>query len=86
MTGDVHTFVEALGLTADGPVDVVGHDIGTWIAYAYAAEWPDDVKRLAVFDAAVPGVTPPPAAGIPSPEMNLKTRLTNLFGGTICIS
>src|SRR5260370_7263206 len=33
----------------------------------------DDVKRLAVFDAAVPGVTPPPAAGIPSPEANLKT-------------
>jgi pimeloyl-ACP methyl ester carboxylesterase len=73
VTGDVHGFVEALRLTANGPVEVVGHDLGTWIGYAYAADWPDDVKRLAVFDAAVPGVTPPPAAGIPSPEANLKT-------------
>ena len=73
VTSDVHGFVGALGLTSKGPVDVVGHDVGTWIGYAYAAEWPVDVKRLAVFDAAVPGVTPPPAAGIPSPEANLKT-------------
>jgi len=54
-------------------LDVVGHDLGTWIAYAYAAEWPDDVKRLAVFDAALPGITPPPPAGIPSAEANVKT-------------
>ena len=50
-------------------LDVVGHDLGTWIAYAYAAEWPDDVKRLAVFDAALPCITPPPPAGIPSAEL-----------------
>jgi pimeloyl-ACP methyl ester carboxylesterase len=70
---ELHGFVEALGLTANGPIDVLGHDIGTWIGYAYAAEWPGDVKRLAVFDAALPGVTPPPPAGIPSAEANVKT-------------
>ena len=43
------------------------------IGYAYAAEWPADVKRLAVFDAALPGISPPPAAGIPTAEANLKT-------------
>jgi pimeloyl-ACP methyl ester carboxylesterase len=73
VAAEIHNAVEALALTADGPVDVVGHDIGTWIGYAYAAEWPDDVNRLAVFDAALPGITPPPPAGIPSAEANVKT-------------
>jgi pimeloyl-ACP methyl ester carboxylesterase len=73
VAAELHGFVEALGLTTNGPVDIVGHDIGTWIGYFYAAEWPDDVKRLAVFDAALPGITPPPPAGIPSSEANVKT-------------
>src|SRR5260370_18753949 len=60
-------------LRGRGPVAIVGHDLGTWIVYAYAAEWPGDVKRLAVFDAALPGITPPPPAGIPSAEANVKT-------------
>lgn len=70
---DMHSLAEALGLLDGGGLDVVGHDIGTWIGYAYAADWPSDVKRLAVFDGAVPGVTPPPPAGIPSAEANLRT-------------
>jgi pimeloyl-ACP methyl ester carboxylesterase len=73
VVAEIHGVVEALGLMASGPIDVIGHDIGTWIGYAYAADWPDDVKRLAVFDASLPGITPPPAAGIPSMETNLKT-------------
>jgi pimeloyl-ACP methyl ester carboxylesterase len=73
VAAELHGFVEALRLTANGPVDIVGHDLGTWIGYAYAAEWPGDVKQLAVFDAALPGITPPPPAGIPSAEANLKT-------------
>jgi pimeloyl-ACP methyl ester carboxylesterase len=73
VVADLHGFVEALGLTENGPIDVVGHDIGVWIGYAYAAEWPDDVKRLAVFDAALPGITPLPPAATPSVEVNVKT-------------
>jgi pimeloyl-ACP methyl ester carboxylesterase len=73
IAADLHGFAEALGLTAKGPIDVVGHDIGAWIGYFYAAEWPDDVKRLAVFDAAIPGITPPPPAGFPTAEVNVKT-------------
>jgi len=63
----------ALGLAKAGPIDVVGHDVGTWIGYAYAADWPGDVRRLAIFEAALPGITPPPPAGIPSAAANLKT-------------
>lgn len=73
IAAEIHDFVDALGLAADGPLDVIGHDIGTWLAYAYAADWRRDVKRLAVFDAAVPGITPPPPPGIPSDEVNVKT-------------
>jgi pimeloyl-ACP methyl ester carboxylesterase len=73
VAAELHGFVEALRLTANGPVDIVGHDLGTWIGYAYAAEWSGDVKRLAVFDALLPGITPPPPAGIPSAEANVKT-------------
>ena len=34
VAAEVHGFVEALGLTARGALDVVGHDVGTWIGYA----------------------------------------------------
>jgi pimeloyl-ACP methyl ester carboxylesterase len=37
---------------------VVGHDIGTMVAFAYAARYPDKTDRLVVMDAPVPGVTP----------------------------
>ena len=37
---------------------VVGHDIGTMVAYAYAARFPDKVKALVVMDAPVPGIPP----------------------------
>lgn len=37
---------------------VVGHDIGTMVAYAYAASYPDKVVKLVVMDAPIPGVAP----------------------------
>jgi pimeloyl-ACP methyl ester carboxylesterase len=37
-------------------VYVVGHDIGLMVAYAYAATYPREVKRLALVDAFLPGV------------------------------
>jgi pimeloyl-ACP methyl ester carboxylesterase len=37
-------------------VRVVGHDIGLMVAYAYAAMYPQEVERLALMDAFLPGV------------------------------
>ena len=37
---------------------VVAHDIGNMVAYAYAAMYPDKVKRLVVMDAPIPGIEP----------------------------
>lgn len=35
---------------------VVGHDIGLMVAYAYAAMYPNEVEKLVVMDAFLPGV------------------------------
>jgi pimeloyl-ACP methyl ester carboxylesterase len=35
---------------------VVGHDIGLMVAYAYAAQFPNEVEKLVVMDAFLPGV------------------------------
>jgi pimeloyl-ACP methyl ester carboxylesterase len=39
---------------------VVGHDIGMWMGYALAADHPERVTRLAVAEAAIPGLSPSP--------------------------
>ena len=53
--GDVRAVVAALGVDHSA---VVGHDIGTMVAYAYAALYPDKVDKLVVMDAPIPGVAP----------------------------
>jgi pimeloyl-ACP methyl ester carboxylesterase len=53
--GDIRAVLEHLGIDQ---ADVVGHDIGTMVAYAYAARYPDRTTRLVVMDAPVPGVPP----------------------------
>src|SRR5271165_6086805 len=49
----VRDAVHSLGYTK---VRVVGHDIGLMVAYAYAAMYPQEVERLALMDAFLPGV------------------------------
>ncbi|MEP9367512.1 alpha/beta hydrolase [Xanthobacter sp. VNH20] len=53
MARDVHDLATALGITRAG---VVGHDIGLMVAYAYAAQYPEEVTRIALMDAFLPGV------------------------------
>ncbi|WP_305825570.1 alpha/beta fold hydrolase [Massilia brevitalea] len=52
---DIRTVLAAFG---QDRADVVGHDIGTMVAYAYAASYPDKVTKLVVMDAPVPGIAP----------------------------
>jgi pimeloyl-ACP methyl ester carboxylesterase len=70
---DLHGFLAATGLNRPGGVDIVSHDVGTWIALAEAEAYPADVKRLVLTEAALPGITPPAPAGIPSEAANLKS-------------
>jgi pimeloyl-ACP methyl ester carboxylesterase len=53
--GDIRAVMTALGQDRGA---VVGHDIGTMVAYAYAASFTDKVDRLVVMDAPVPGIAP----------------------------
>jgi pimeloyl-ACP methyl ester carboxylesterase len=52
---DIRGVLDALGIEK---ADVVGHDIGTMVAYAYAARYRDKTEKLVVMDAPVPGVPP----------------------------
>src|SRR5262249_50291844 len=49
----IHALAKSLGITKSR---VVGHDIGLMVAYAYAAQFPDEVEKLVVMDAFLPGV------------------------------
>ena len=53
MAQDVHALTQKLAI---GKAGVVGHDIGLMVAYAYAAQYPQDVERIALMDAFIPGV------------------------------
>ena len=53
MAQDVHALTTSLGL---GKIRIVGHDIGLMVAYAYAAQYPAEVDRIALLDAFLPGV------------------------------
>lgn len=51
-------MAEAVATTGIEHHALVGHDIGAWIAYAWASTQPDAVTRLALVDAAIPGAMP----------------------------
>jgi len=50
---DIHALVKSLGYSK---VKIVGHDIGLMVAYAYAAQYPDEVESIVLMDAFLPGV------------------------------
>ncbi len=49
----IHALARSLGAKS---AEVVGHDIGLMVAYAYAAQFPSEVTKLVVMDAFLPGV------------------------------
>lgn len=55
MASDIHELVKKLGYKN---INLAGHDIGLMVAYAYAAQYPNEVKKLALMDALLPGVEP----------------------------
>jgi len=52
---DVAGVLDALHV---GKVDVVAHDIGNMVAYAFVAEQPQRITHLVLMDAPIPGVGP----------------------------
>lgn len=50
---DIRELVRQLG---HDKVSLVGHDIGLMVAYAYAAQYPNEVSKVVLMDAFLPGV------------------------------
>mgnify|MGYP000114647682 CR=1 FL=1 len=54
-TGErLHALLTAMELSSYA---LVGHDIGAWVAYPYAARYEREVQKLVLLDANIPGVT-----------------------------
>jgi pimeloyl-ACP methyl ester carboxylesterase len=53
MAQDIHALAHKLGYER---IRIVGHDIGLMVAYAYAAQYPTEVDRIALLDAFLPGI------------------------------
>jgi pimeloyl-ACP methyl ester carboxylesterase len=70
---DVHAFIEAKQLNSSGRgVDIVTHDVGSWIGHALATNHPKDVRRLVLSEVLLPAPAPA-ASGVPSDAANLRT-------------
>ncbi len=52
-------------------IHLVGHDVGSWIAYAWAALFPEQLHSLTLLDASVPGTGTPRTFPLP-PDLNTK--------------
>jgi len=55
MATDMHELMKSLGYKS---LNLTGHDIGLMVAYAYAAQYPAEIKKVALMDALLPGVEP----------------------------
>lgn len=55
MAEDLHQLVEQLHLE---PIYIAGHDIGGWVAYAYARLHPDTTSGAMVLETLLPGIEP----------------------------
>lgn len=53
MAKDVHELVEQL--VGDRQVNLLGHDLGSFVAFAYASDYERSVKKLVLVDAPLPG-------------------------------
>lgn len=55
MARDLHGLMVKLTFQS---VEIAGHGVGAMVAYAYAAQFPKEVKKLILMDTAIPGIEP----------------------------
>jgi pimeloyl-ACP methyl ester carboxylesterase len=64
-------LASAVRIVTSQRIHLVGHDVGGWIAYAWAAQFSENIKSLTLLDTAVPGTGAPQTFPLP-PELNVK--------------
>ncbi|MQA22277.1 alpha/beta fold hydrolase [Rugamonas rivuli] len=70
-TGTVACILhQAMAQLGHANFDLVGHDIGMWIGYAMASDFPGAIGKLALAEAVIPGLAPAPPIFVP-PEDNI---------------
>ncbi|RFU36260.1 hypothetical protein B7463_g73, partial [Scytalidium lignicola] len=58
-TGEISKILaESLHKVIQEPYHLVGHDVGSWIVYPWAAQFPSRIKSLTILDGAIPGLGP----------------------------
>lgn len=55
MAKDIHELVQKLGYKS---ISIAGHDVGLMVAYAYAAQYGNEVRKVALLEAVLPGIDP----------------------------
>ncbi|HCH49721.1 MAG TPA: alpha/beta hydrolase [Proteus sp.] len=63
----MYNMMKQLGYTQYA---VVGHDIGMWIGYAMASDYPSTINKIALAEAVIPGLAPAPSIFV-KPEENI---------------
>lgn len=69
VAGVLHALLDALGIRR---CHLAAHDVGAWVAYPYAALFGNEVRRLALLDAGIPGITLPDALPV-APDQAWRT-------------
>ncbi|MBP2157294.1 MULTISPECIES: alpha/beta fold hydrolase [Erwinia] len=62
-----HQLMTQLGHTR---YQAIGHDIGMWVGYALAADFPEAIERLILTEAVIPGLAPAPSIFV-DPQENI---------------
>ena len=71
-TGTISKILEeSLRPVVGDAYHLVGHDVGAWIVYAWAAQFPEKVRSLTLLDAAIPGLAAQQTYPLPY-QLNLK--------------
>lgn len=69
LAAKLHGLLQRLGIER---YFLAAHDVGAWAAYSFAAQYGAEVRRLALLDAGIPGVTMPDALPA-APELAWRT-------------
>lgn len=65
------TLHESITSVIKEPFHLVGHDIGAWIAYAWACQFRSSILSLSLFDSSVPGLAKKQQYPLPE-QLNVK--------------